>query len=177
MGEPEFHKPIFGAVWRYPETDLRRLQRVGRRGFIRLALLVPLTLALVSFLAIGIVSATSGISLREAVLMGFALATFAVIVLRGWMLGTFVNGNGFKIVTLLKTRSGLWKNRYKVQVKATTWRPLGLPIGIKTRRVVFFSQTGDDLETHIYLGSVDAIFTQEKFDIFFQLLRRWSIPE
>jgi hypothetical protein len=177
MGEPIFRKPIFGSVWRYPEADPQRLQRVGRRGFLRLAVLVPLTLSLVSLLAISIVYATTGISLAEAMIIGFFLASGTVIVLRGWMLGTFVNGNGFKIVTLLNTISGLWKQHYLVETQSTLWRLAGVPIGIKSQRVVLISNHGRQIHTHIYIGSVDGIFTNERFDVLFQLLRRWSAPE
>ena len=99
MGEPSFSKPIFGAVWRYPEPDLRRLQRVGRRGLFRLAVLVPLTLGVMSLLAISVVYATSGIPLIEAAFIGTMTASICVLVFRSCMLGTFVNGNSFKIVT------------------------------------------------------------------------------
>jgi hypothetical protein len=177
MGEPEFRKPIFGAVWRYPETDPQRLQRVGRRGFLRLAVLVPLTLSLVSLLAISIAYAATGISLAEAMIIGFFLATATVLVLRGWMLGTFVNGNGFKIVTLLKTTSGLWKQRYRVESRSTLWRLAGIPIGIRSEGVVLISDQGREIPTHVYIGSVDTIFTRERLDVLFQLLRRWSTPE
>lgn len=177
MGEPVFRKPIFGAVWRYPESDPRRLQRVGRRGLLRLAILVPLTLALVSLIAISVVYAATGIALAEAMLIGFFLATTAVLVLRGWMLGTFVNGNGFKIVTLLKTTSGLWRDLYLVESTSTVWKLAGIPIGIKSQRVVLISPRGKEIHTHIYMGSVDTIFTHERFDILFLLLRRWGTPE
>lgn len=177
MGEPVFRKPIFGAVWRYPETDPRRLQRVGRRGPLRLAALVPLTLTLVSLLAISVVYAATGISLAEAMLIGFFLASATVFVLRGWMLGTFVNGNGFKIVTLLKTTSGLWRDTYNVVSKSRVWKIAGIPIGIKSQRVVLISPQGNEIYTHVFIGSVDTIFTRERFDVLFQLLRRWGIPE
>lgn len=145
---------------------------------MRLAVLAPLTLIVVALLAISIVYATSGIPLSEALLVGFGLATITVLVLRGWMLGTFVNANGFKIVTLLNTKSGLWKYEYGVEIKKTTWRLLGLPIGIRSQRVVFTVPMNTvPMNTHIYLGSVDGIFTHERFDILFLLLRRWSAPE
>lgn len=177
MGEPLFRKPIFGAVWRYPEPDLQRLQRVGRRGFLRLTMLLPSTLLLVSLLAISIVYATTGIPLGEAVLIGFFLATFTVLVLRSWMLGTFVNGNGFKIVTLLRAKSGLWEHGYQVNKEFITWKLAGLPIGITSRRVVLSTTTEGPISTHIYMGSLDGIFTPERFDVLFHLLRRWSTPE
>lgn len=177
MGEPVFRKPIFGAVWRYPESDPQRLQRVGRRGILRLAVLIPLTLSLVSLLAISVVYAATGIPLGEAMLIGIFLATFAILALRGWMLGTFVNGNGFKVVTFLRTTSGLWKSRYEVESESTTWKLAGIPIGIRSQRVVFVPPKGKRIPTHVYIGSADAIFTRERFDVLFQLLRRWSIPE
>lgn len=177
MGEPVFRKPIFGSVWRYPEADPQRLQRLGRRGFLRLAVLVPLTLLLVSLLSISIVYATTGISLSEAIIIGFFLASATVLVLRGWMLGTFVNGNGFKIVTLLNTISGLWTQHYQVQTQSTSWKIAGVPIGIKSKRVVLISTSGRQIHTHVYLGSVDGIFTHERFDVLFRLLQRWSTPE
>jgi hypothetical protein len=177
MSEPVFRKPIFGAVWRYPESDPQRLQRVGRRGILRLAVLIPLTLSLVSLLAISVVYAATGIPLGEAMLIGIFLATSAILALRGWMLGTFVNGNGFKVVTFLRTTSGLWKIRYEVESESTTWKLAGIPIGIRSQRVVFVPPKGKRIPTHVYIGSADAIFTRERFDVLFQLLRRWSIPE
>lgn len=177
MGEPIFRKPIFGSVWRYPEADPHRLQRVGRRGFLRLAVLVPLTLLLVSLLSISIVYATTGISLSEAMIIGFFLASATVLVLRGWMLGTFVNGNGFKIVTLLNTISGLWEHRYHVETQSSSWKLAGVPIGITSQRVVLISHDGQSIHTHVYRGSVDGIFTRERFDVLFRLLQRWSTPE
>jgi len=177
MGDPIFRKPIFGSVWRYPEADPQRLQRVGRRGFLRLAMLVPLTLMLVSLLAISIVYSTSGISLTEAMLIGFFLASATVLVLRGWMLGTFVNGNGFKIVSLLNTISGLWLDLYQVETKSTVWKIAGVPIWVTSQRVVLISPSGRQIDTHIYLGSLDGIFTRERFDVLFRLVRRWSAPE
>lgn len=177
MGEPKFRKPIFGSVWRYPEADPQRLQRVGRRGFLRLAVLVPLTLLLVSLLSISIVYATTGISLGGAMIIGFFLASATVLILRGWMLGTFVNANGFKIVTLLNTISGPWKQHYQVETESTVWKITGVPIGIRSQRVVLISTSGRQIHTHVYLGSVDGIFTHERFDVLFRLLQRWSTPE
>lgn len=177
MGEPIFRKPIFGSVWRYPEADPRRLQRVGRRGLLRLAVLVPSTLLLVSLLAISIVYATTGIPLSEALIVGFFLASTTILILRGWMLGTFVNENGFKTVTLLNTISGLWKHHFQVETKSTPWKLAGVPIGIKSQRVVLMSSDGSQIHTHIYIGSVDGIFTADRFDVLFLLLQRWSIPE
>ena len=78
MGEPSFRKPIFDAVWRYPEPDLRRLQRVGRRGLLRLAVLTPLTFGVMSLVAISLVYATSGIALLEAALIGTMAASVCV---------------------------------------------------------------------------------------------------
>ena len=177
MGEPSFRKPIFGAVWRYPEPDLRRLQRVGRRGLLRLAVLTPLTFGVMSLLAISLVYATSGIALLEAALIGTMAASVCVLVFRGWMLGTFVNGNGFKIVTLLATHSGHWRNSYCVEIRHTTWAILGIPIALRSRRVVLSQNGGPDLMTHVYCGSIDGIFSSERLDVLFQLLRRWSISE
>ena len=93
------------------------------------------------------------------------------------MLGTFVNGNGFKIVTLLATHSDLWRNGYSVELQHTTWATLGIPIGVRSRRVVLNPTRGPDLMTHIYFGSIDGVFTDERLDVLFQLLRRWSVPE
>ena len=177
MGEPTFRKPIFGSLWRYPEFDALRLQRVGRRGLIRLTLLVPLTLTLVSFLTISVVYATTGIGLLEAGLIGATLASASVVVLRSWMLGTFINGNGFKIVTLLRTYSGRWENIREVERQVSTWRVLGIPIGIGTQRVVIVRRSGGSLATHIYLGSIDGIFTEGRLDMLFQLMLRWNRPE
>ena len=176
-GEPSFRKPIFGAAWRYPDTDLRRLQRAGRRGLLRLAVLKPLTLGVMSLLAISLVYATSGVALFEASLIGTMAASICVLVFRGWMLGTFINGDGFKIVTLLATNSGHWRNGYCVEIRHTTWVTSGIPIAARSRSVVLSQNGGPDLMTHAYCGSIDGIFCSEKLDVLFQLLRRWSIPE
>ena len=109
-------------------------------------------------------------------LLALWLRVFA-LVFRGWMLGTFINGNGFKIVTLLATHSGLWRNGYSVELRHATWATLGIPIGVRSRRVVLNPTRGPDLMTHIYFGSIDGVFTDERLDVLFQLLRRWSVPE
>ena len=125
----------------------------------------------------GNVYATSGIAPLEAALIGTMAASVCVLVFRGWMLGTFINGNGFKIVTLLATHSGHWRNSYCVEIRHTTWAILGIPIALRSRRVVLSQNGGPDRITHVYCGSIDGIFSSERLDVLFQLLRRWSIPE
>ena len=86
----------------------------------------------------------------EAALIGTMAASVCVLVFRGWMLGTFINGNGFKIVTLLATHSGHWRNGYSIEIRHTTWAILGIPIALCSRRVVLSQNGGPDLMTHVY---------------------------
>ena len=93
------------------------------------------------------------------------------------MAQTFINGNGFKIVTLLRTYSGRWEDIREVDKQVSTWRVLGIPIGVGTQRVVIVRRSGGSLATHIYLGSIDGIFTESRLDMLFQLMLRWNRPE
>lgn len=93
---------------------------MGRRDLLRLAVLIPLTLDVMSRLAIGLVYGTSGIVLMETVLVCTMAAGICVLVFWGWMPGNFINGNGFKIVTLLATNSGRWRNPRSLQIRQTT---------------------------------------------------------
>ena len=93
---------------------------MGRRDLLRLAVLIPLTLDVMSRLAIGLVYGTSGIVLMETVFVCTMAAGICVLVFRGWMPGNFINGNGSKIVTLLATNSGRWRNPHSLQIRQTT---------------------------------------------------------
>ena len=175
MPEPEFSKPIFRHVWpthhEEPSLDQVRFMRVTRRGVIRLGILVVLTLNLVAVSAISIVYLTSTRDVSTSVILGIAIATYAVLVFRGWMLGTYVNDKGCKVVRMMSTRVFTWAN--VIALKDRKRAPYKLPIGISTQHLQLVTTDSQLISTHIFQGSIDGIFSTENYEINRSLMQRW----
>ncbi len=175
MPEPQFQKPIFRNIWK-SEGEVKvaeqvRFLRIGHRGLIRLTLLILLTLNLVGIAAISIVFLTTSGDLVTSILLGFGIATYAVLVFRGWMLGTYVNDAGCKVIRLLTTRATPWSD--VAQIEESFRRPYGLPIGLRTRHLALHTNSLMTVKTHIFIGSIDGIFTVENYQMKKSLLQRW----
>jgi hypothetical protein len=175
MPEPQFQKPIFRNVWK-SDVEVRiaeqlRYLRIGHRGLVRLTLLILLTLNLVGIAAISIVYLTSSGDLGASILLGFGIATFAVLVFRGWMLGTYVNDAGCKVIRLLTTRAIPWNDIAKIEELSS--RLYGLPLRLRTRHLAMSTNSLELVMTHIFIGSIDGIFTEENYQMKKSLLQRW----
>jgi len=180
MDNPEFRKPIFWFLWPDNSNDSDqqiRFIRVVQRGIIRLILLTMLTLALMAISAITFDYLLTARDLLSSLLLSAFIATLAVLTFRAWMLGTFVNDFGVKIVKIFSTRGFRWDGIDSLEPRPVEWRLGPIRLGIRTACVVVVLNDERRYRTHIYLGSVDGIFSQEKFDTAFSLMSRWFRSE
>lgn len=181
MNNREQHKPIFGFLWpsntRIP-LEQSKFLRVGTRGAIRLAALIISTMTL-TFFAVSSLAylATARPSLPETLFISLLVATASVSVFRAWTLGTYVNDRGIKIVTALRTKTFSWSAIRNIDTDTYRWLALGVPLPMKSTRVLVQLPTGERIPTHIYLGSVDGIFTRDQLEADHLLLLRWFRAE
>ena len=175
MPEPQFQKPIFRNIWKSDGegtvAEQVRYLRIGHRGLVRLTLLILLTLNLIGVAAISIVYLTTSGDLAASILLGFGIATYAVLVFRGWMLGTYVNDAGCKVIRLLTTRATPWSD--VAQIEESFSHPYGLPLGLRTPHLALRTNSLKTVKTHIFIGSIDGIFTEENYQMKKSLLQRW----
>ncbi len=180
MDNPEFQKPIFGFLWpgNVNTTGHQlRFMRVVPRGFIRLTILIIFTLTLMSGTTISITYLLLAQNIPESLLAGAVIATIAVITFRAWMVGTFINDNGIKIVNLFSTRGAHWDQVAFVERDYFTWHLGKLPIGKSTLRITIVTKESQRLPTHVYVGSIDGIYSESKFEITYSLINRWFRSE
>lgn len=181
MAGREQGKPIFGFLW--PEKglvspDQERFVRIGKRGLLRLVVLVSMTLFL-TFLSVTSLTflINDNVSILEILIISVVVATISVFVFRGWTLGTYVNDHGIKIVTLLRTHVVDWSAVRDISCENSKWRLVGIPLLLNTRRVLIRVNSGDSIATHLYLGSIDGIFTTTQLDVHHSMIVRWFRAE
>jgi hypothetical protein len=180
MDNPQFRKPIFWFLWPDNSNDSDqqiRFIRVVRRGFIRLTLLSMLTLALMAISAITLDYLLTARDILSSLLLSAFIATLAVLTFRAWMLGTFVNDFGVKIVKIFSTRGFRWDKVDSLERGPVQWQVGPIRLGVRTTCVSVITNDTRHHPTHIYLGSIDGIFSQEKFDTTFSLMHRWFSSE
>ncbi len=180
MDNPEFRKPIFWFLWPDSPNDSDqqiRFIRVVRRGFIRLTLLSMLTLALMAISAITLDYLLTARDLLSSLLLSAFIATLAVFTFRTWMLGTFVNDFGVKIVKIFSTRGFRWEEVDSLERGTVQWQLGPIRLGVRTTCISVVTYDARRHHTHIYLGSIDGIFSQEKLDTIFSLMHRWFRSE
>jgi hypothetical protein len=176
MPEPEFRKPIFNFVWVRPlstPSEQVRYVRVGHRGIIRLSVLTVGTLALTAFASITIAYLVSTRDPLTSIFLAAILATLAVGIFRGWILGTYVNDHGIKIIRMVTTDAIPWTFIRGIETATTVWRAVGIPLGLATSRVVIRQLDDSIKETHIYLGSIDGIMSASRLSMLESLINRW----
>lgn len=163
MNEPR--RPIFGFVWPTPDRRVdeaavqEKLIRIPARGVARLALLALASLACVMITA-GAVVAAIGTHVLVLIPTAALLATFWVLVLRAWSVGTFVNDRGIIIVGLLRTQAARWIDI--AQVVETDGR---VQLRLRDGRV---------FDTHVGRHSLDLLGNAEGYDIARLALQRWG---
>ena len=176
MPEPEFRKPIFNFVWVRPlhtPPEQIRFIRVGHRGIFRVIVLALGTLALAAMSSISIAYLITTRNPIQSVLLAALLATLSVVVFRGWIVGTYVNDHGIKIIRVLTTDAIPWSFVQGVERVSTVWNFAGIPIGLKTPRVVIRERDNSITPTHIYVGSIDGIFTTNALATLQSMITRW----
>lgn len=163
MTEPQ--RPIFGFLWPRPDPRLdeaavqERLVRVPARGWLRLTLLVGASLLLVTVTA-STLTAAIGTHLLFLLPAAAVLATFWVLLVRAWAIGTFVNDRGVVVVSLLATRAAAWPDVASV-------RDIDGHVELHLRR-------GEVMNTHVRRHSVDLLGRAEAYDIARLALQRWG---
>lgn len=175
-------KPIFGFLWPRPDPDAPvdaayrqvRKVRITPRGPVRLAVLivgsVGLTLATTSAILSGVVTGFSFATVIGAAVSASALA----LVLRGWVVGTFVTDVAVTVETTWRQSVVPWTAVRSVATEPARMPVLGLPIRVPGRRTVIHLGDGRVLPTHVYTASPDLWLRPEAFDMASLRLERWG---
>ena len=179
MTEPR--KPIFGFLWPKPDPDapvdaayrqLRKV-RIPGRGLLRVVVLLIASVLTVSLLGSALMAGLAAPSL-PAVIVGAALsATALVLVLRGWVVGTYVTDAAVSVDTTWRRTTLLWSQVEAIEVDDGRVPLLGLPIPVPGWRCIVRTRDGRRIPTHIYRGSPDLLFSDEAFDMARLRLVHW----
>ena len=179
MTEPR--KPIFGFLWPKPDPDApvdaayrqTRHVRVSGRGPIRIAGLVLGTLVLIattgSLILAALTTSWSPVTFAGAAVSASALA----LILRGWVVGTYVNDAGVTIETTWRRKSLPWSQVALVRTQEARAPFLGLPIRVRCLRSFVETTDGQRVPTHVYAASPDLWLRPEALDAACLRLERW----
>ncbi len=158
-------RPLLGFLWPQPEVPRdgdavqSRLIRVPARGPARLALLVLASLGLVVVTASALLAAI-GTTWWLVLPAAAVIATFWVLLLRAWTVGTYVNDLGVVDQRLLGVGAARWSAVSRVDDV--------------DGRVVVTTRDGRVFETHVRLRSLDIWGRAERYDIAKTALRNWA---
>jgi hypothetical protein len=179
MTEPR--KPIFGFLWPKPDPNapvdgafrqVRRV-RIANRGPVRLAvLLVSSTLVAIVGSSIMMAALTTTVS-PATVIGGAVVATAIFLILRGWVVGTYVSDEGVTVETTWRRTTVPWADVRAVTMRSGPAPFLGLPVRIASTRAVVTTSDGAELQTHVYGCSPDLWLRGEALDIARLRLERW----
>lgn len=175
-------RPIFGFLWPSPDPhapvddDFRqaRLVRITPRGPIRLLVLALATIVTVFLLTAAPLTAIAApLSIATFISAGIA-ATCVVVVLRGWIVGTYVNDDGVTVDTVFRRRSVPWSAVERVACVDGRAPLLGTPLQVPGRRVVLLTTSGRTIETHVQSTSLDLLWRPEAFAMARDRLENWA---
>jgi hypothetical protein len=179
MTEPR--KPLFGFLWPKPDPQapvdgayrqVRRV-RVTGRGPIRLAtLLVGSVLLTIVAGAIVMASLLTAIT-PTTVVGGAVVATGIVLVLRGWVVGTYVTDEAVTVETTWRRTTVPWTAVRAVTTQEGRAPFLGLPVPVRSTRSIVTTTDGRELPTHVFSCSPDLWLRAEAFDMARLRLERW----
>jgi hypothetical protein len=180
MNEPR--RPVFWFLWPRPDPSAPvddayhqvRAIRISPRGPIRVALLVVSSVIEVIVMGMAVVGALgSGISVYAVV--GAAIAASGLfLLLRGWVVGTYVNDYVLTIETTFRKRSLPWSQVADVSASTQRCPFLGLPLRTRSTRVIVTDTSGLQIGTHVYATSPDYWLRSEAFDMAAQRIERWA---
>lgn len=175
-GEPA--KPIFGFLWPHRpagplDADARqsRWERVTPRGPWRLALLIGLSLGLMSLAAPAMVALVAAPSAYALALVILVLVPATALIARGWVAGCFVSDAGVKIATVLRTTYAPWEAVAEVIV-ADGSRWLGTPLRVRGQRIALRLVHGT-AETGLGTTSPDLWLRPQAWAAAHDRLRQW----
>lgn len=179
MTEPR--KPIFGFLWPKPDPaapvdgayrQVRRV-RISPRGPVRLATLV-LGSIIITIAAASLMMASLTTAITLATVVGGALvATGIVLVLRGWVVGTYVNDDGVTVETTWRRTFIPWASVREITTQRLPSPFLGLPLRVPSTRAFVTRSDGSAVPTHVYACSPDLWLRAEAFDMARLRLERW----
>jgi hypothetical protein len=182
VSEPR--KPVFGFLWAKPDPDAPvdaayhqvRPVRVMPRGPVRVVVLVFATAATVVFLATALIAALIAPALPAVLVSAAVAASACFLILRGWVVGTFVSDEAVRIESLFGRDEVPWS-----LIEAVACRPepgpfLGIPLPIHGDRVSLALADGRRLGTHVYAASPDLWLRHEAFDMARLRLENWAGP-
>lgn len=180
MNEPR--KPIFGFLWPKPDPNapvdaayrqVRRV-RITPRGPIRLAtLLVGSAVVAMSGASLMMAALTTAVSVTT-VIGGALVATAIVLILRGWVVGTYVSDEAVTVETTWRRITVPWASVQAVTSEACRAPFLGLPVRVASTRSVVTTTDGTTVATHVYRRSPDLWLRPEAYDIAVDRLATWS---
>lgn len=179
MTEPR--KPIFGFLWPKPDPNapvdgayrqVRRV-RITPRGPVRLAMLLIGSAAVAMAGASLMMAALTTVVTFTTVIGGALVATAIALILRGWVVGTYVNDEGVTIETTWRRTRVPWAAVRTVTTEPCRAPLLGLPLPVESRRSVVTTADGAVLPTHVYACSPDLWLRTEAFDMARLRLERW----
>lgn len=175
-------RPLFSFLWPSPDPHApvnghyrqTRLVRITPRGPLRLLILGVGTIVTVFLLTAALLTAIeSPLSAATFVAAGVA-ATCVAVVLRGWVVGTFVNDDGIVMDTLLRRTSISWTSVAAVACLEDGARLLGTHLRVPGRRIVLITTSGQTHETHLSSASLDLLWRREAFSIAQERLENWA---
>jgi hypothetical protein len=179
MSEPR--KPIFGFLWPKPDPDapvdgaFRQVRpvRITGRGLIRVLALVLISAVTVMGVGSAVMAALVSRELMPTILAGAVAATLTFIVLRGWVVGTYVSDEAIRIETIWRRREVTWGDVTAIEVEPGRSPLLGTPIRVRGLRSVIRTRSGVSIPTHVYTSSPDVWPGHEAFDMARLRLERW----
>lgn len=182
MSEPR--KPIFGFLWPRPDPNapvddayrqVRRV-RVTPRGPIRIVGLGLLTL-FVAVTAGSVLMGAAAVGLTAlTVVLAAVVATAVLLMLRGWVVGTYVTDDALTIESTWRLIRVPWSDVAGIERVPRPGAFLGIPMRIPSQCLVVRTRDGRTLATHVYSTSPDLWLRPEAFDMACLRLERWQTP-
>ena len=97
-----------------------------------------------------------------------------ILVLRGWVVGTYVNDDAVSIERLFVRTTVPWADVASIEVRECRCWFLGLPVITRARAALVVQADGTRHRTHISTTSPDLWLRPEAFDMAVLRLQRWK---
>ncbi len=179
MSEPR--KPVFGFLWPKPDPNapvdgayrqVRRV-RITPRGPVRLAALFLASVIVVMASASLIMAALTTAVSAATVIGGALVASAIVLILRGWVVGTYVSDEAVTVETTWRRTTIPWTSVRTVATESCRAPFLGLPVRVGSTRSMVTTTDGSTVPTHVYGCSPDLWLRAEALDMASLRLERW----
>jgi hypothetical protein len=131
------------------------------------------SLVTVGLCATAVLAALGG-PLTLGTLVGAAVAATAVLLLlRAWVVGTYVHDGGVVIERTFSRRSLPWPSIVAVTCTAGRAPLLGTPVPVRGSVITLALDDGSEVATHVYTTSPDLAARPEAFDMARLRLENW----